>query len=147
MTFSRSTLALSLLLLVLTAESFASGCPSIACIIGFPSCSPEVARGNLQAVDRTLGALADSHDFEADTKFRAQVDRVRGISDDAAKMSEYLKLIGLEALSAEEISHFVGARSVDPARVSAIRSSTSLSEVKAKIVVEAVRTAMLGGLL
>ena len=146
MIFIKSAFTVSILSLMLSTQAFSGNCPSIACIIGL-GCSPEVARGNLDAVDRTLKALASSHDFAADTNFQAQVERISNIADDSAKASEYFKLAGLDSLSAEEVSRFVGARSVNPERISAIRSATSLSEAKAKVVVEAVRKAMLGNLL
>lgn len=145
MLFTKSVFTVSILSLMLSTQALSGNCPSIACIIGL-GCSPEVARGNLEAVDRTLKTLAGSHDFEADAIFQAQVARISSIADDSAKASEYFKLAGLEALSAEELSRFVGARSVDPERISAIRSATSLSEAKAKVVVEAVQKAMLGNL-
>jgi hypothetical protein len=139
----RTAFVMTIFSLTFSLQGFAGSCPSIGCIIGF-SCAPEVARGNLAAVDRTLNALADSHEFAGETRFRAQVTRIREISDDSAKTREYLRLVGLEELSPEQVNQFIGARSVDPARVSAIQSAASLSELKAKIVVEAVQAAMLG---
>lgn len=103
-------------------------------------CSGEKAKTNLEIADATLAKLTSSVEFSEAETFKKEAKRIAGIRDLQLKFEAYLSLVDVKN-NVDELSRFVGARSVSP-YLAVFAKRLELNPVQAEVALMAIQNAL-----